>query len=138
MSPQVAEIKKALTPDQLADKCEAWLQSKGASNIVDAYEEGYREAERSLLEEVEGLRKAQEWQPIETAPLADEGNFLVLRHRHPALGADWWVEEVFAFEGQMYPARLLDGIDWDERVTDASHWVALPDVSALSANKGDA
>jgi len=36
---------KPLTPDELADKCEAWLQTGGASNIVDAYEAGFREAE---------------------------------------------------------------------------------------------
>ena len=31
-----------MTPDQLADKCEAWIQGGGASNIVDAFEAGYR------------------------------------------------------------------------------------------------
>lgn len=40
------EARKPLTPDELADKCEAWLQAGGASNIVDAYEAGYRSAER--------------------------------------------------------------------------------------------
>lgn len=38
--------RKPLTPEQLADKCEAWLQGGGASNIVDAYEAGARAAER--------------------------------------------------------------------------------------------
>ena len=37
-----------LTPDELADKCEAWLQSGGgASNIVDAFEAGYRQCEEA-------------------------------------------------------------------------------------------
>lgn len=31
-----------LSPDELADKCEVWLQSGGASNVVDAFEAGYR------------------------------------------------------------------------------------------------
>ena len=34
-----------LSSDELADKCEAWLRSGGASNVVDAYEAGYRAAE---------------------------------------------------------------------------------------------
>jgi len=35
-----------MTNEQIADECEAWLQASGASNIVDAYEAGYRQAER--------------------------------------------------------------------------------------------
>lgn len=39
-----------LSPDALADKCEAWLQSGiGQSNVVDAFEAGYRECERATL-----------------------------------------------------------------------------------------
>lgn len=38
--PQPAQ--QPMTPDELADKCEAWLQAGGASNIV---ERGYRECE---------------------------------------------------------------------------------------------
>lgn len=37
--------RKPLPPDALADVCEAWLQAGGASNIVDAFEAGYRAAE---------------------------------------------------------------------------------------------
>lgn len=40
-------VLQPLTADGLADKCEMWLQSGGASNIVDAFEAGYREAERA-------------------------------------------------------------------------------------------
>lgn len=47
------EARKPLPPDALADKCEAWLQAGDASNIVDAFEAGYRAAERSE----EGNRK---------------------------------------------------------------------------------
>lgn len=39
------EARKPLPPDALADVCEAWLQAGGASNIVDAFEAGYRAAE---------------------------------------------------------------------------------------------
>ena len=39
------EARKPLPPDALADKCEAWLQAGGATNIVDAFEAGYRAAE---------------------------------------------------------------------------------------------
>jgi Lar family restriction alleviation protein len=45
--------RKPLPPDALADKCEAWLQAGGAANIVDAFEAGYRAAERAE----EGKRK---------------------------------------------------------------------------------
>lgn len=38
--------REPLMPDQLADLCEQWLQAGGASNIVDAYEAGFRSAER--------------------------------------------------------------------------------------------
>lgn len=41
-----------LTPDALADKCESWLQAGGASNIVDAYEAGYREAELTFIKKL--------------------------------------------------------------------------------------
>jgi hypothetical protein len=39
-------LRKPLTPDELADLCEAWLQ-KGrlATNIVDAFEDGARAIE---------------------------------------------------------------------------------------------
>jgi hypothetical protein len=43
-APQPAQ--QPLTPEQLADQCEIWLQGGGASNIVDAYEAGARAAER--------------------------------------------------------------------------------------------
>lgn len=42
---RILSIAPLLTPDQLADKCEAWLQAGGASNIADAYEAGYRACE---------------------------------------------------------------------------------------------
>ncbi|MEG0000604.1 hypothetical protein [Comamonas sp.] len=38
--------REPLMPYQLADLCETWLQAGGASNIVDAYEAGFRSAER--------------------------------------------------------------------------------------------
>ena len=44
---EVQQKREPLTPDALADHCESWLQSGGASNIVDAYEAGYRGCERA-------------------------------------------------------------------------------------------
>lgn len=42
-----AAKREPLTPDAMADRCEAWLQSGGASNVVDAYEAGFRDGERA-------------------------------------------------------------------------------------------
>lgn len=44
---QAQPAHEPLTPDALADSCEAWLQAGGASNIVDAYEAGYCACERA-------------------------------------------------------------------------------------------
>ncbi len=39
-----------LTPDELADRCEAWIQSSaGTENIPDAFEAGYRQAEADAI-----------------------------------------------------------------------------------------
>ena len=45
---QLAPVQplESLTADKLAELCEQWLQAGGASNIVDAYEAGFRSAER--------------------------------------------------------------------------------------------
>jgi hypothetical protein len=34
--------------------------------------------------------------------------------------------QVSNFEGQMYPDHLDGLIDWEDRVTDATHWCELP------------
>ena len=64
------------------------------------------------------------WRPMETAPIAEEGNFLVERGPDQARK---WIEEVFAFQGEIYPARMIDGIDHNQRVLDAKRWRPLPD-----------
>ena len=40
-----AAQRKPLTPDELADQCDAWLQSGGANNITHAFQAGYRQCE---------------------------------------------------------------------------------------------
>jgi len=43
---EVERLRKPLTPDELADLCEAWLQKcQLATNIVDAFEAGARAIE---------------------------------------------------------------------------------------------
>lgn len=41
--------RKPVPADVIADRCETWLQAGGASNIVDAFEAGYRAAESANL-----------------------------------------------------------------------------------------
>lgn len=42
---ELARMREPLSAEALADKCEAWLQLGGATNVVDAFEAGYRECE---------------------------------------------------------------------------------------------
>lgn len=70
-----------------------------------------------------------EWQPIETAPMDEKESFLVLRKGNDM--ADFLIVQVSVFEGRMYP-DLMDGlIDWDDAVTDATHWTKaiLPEAT---------
>lgn len=49
-APQPPAEREPLTPDALADRCEAWLQRlpiADAPNIVDAFEAGFRDGERA-------------------------------------------------------------------------------------------
>ncbi len=59
-----------------------------------------------------------EWQPIETAPEDEAESFLVLR-RGVVLQASW-------FEGRLYPDALEACVDWDDGITDATHWMPIP------------
>lgn len=64
---------------------------------------------------------------MRTAPKNDGVRFLV---RRPAMDgtavSEPYVEEVEAFEGQWYPARLDYCISFDDRVTDAIAWCEVP------------
>lgn len=42
---ELARMREPLSAEALADKCESWLQLGGATNVVDAFEAGYRECE---------------------------------------------------------------------------------------------
>ncbi len=67
------------------------------------------------------------WLPIDTRPTRDSSNFLVRVPRWD--DADGWVAlEVDTFEGQMYPSHLVDSVDWDDRVANATHWCPLPSL----------
>lgn len=67
------------------------------------------------------------WKGMESAPFELEGNFLVERKA----GSDKYIEEVFVFEGNMYPAREMAGVSWDSRVTDALRWMPIPDAAPI-------
>ena len=62
-----------------------------------------------------------DWRDITFRP-TDEGGapFLVLRPGNDV--AAFVIEQVSVFEGQMYPDAANGLIDWDDRITDATHW----------------
>lgn len=64
---EVQQKREPLTPDALADHCESWLQAGGASNIVDAYEAGYRECERDHI-----ITAQSDYHPDEERDHSDE------------------------------------------------------------------
>lgn len=45
---ELARMRGTLSAEALADKCEAWLQLGGATNVVDAFEAGYRACEAHI------------------------------------------------------------------------------------------
>lgn len=52
--------------------------------------------------------------------------FLILRHGNGV--ADFVVQQVSIFEGQMYPDAADGCVDWGDRITDAIGWYPLDDV----------
>lgn len=74
MSTDQSTQQASLTPDQLADKCEVWLQAGGASNVVDAYEAGYRAAQSAAapLPEADHSVDANKMVPEAAPALTDE------------------------------------------------------------------
>jgi hypothetical protein len=61
---------------------------------------------------------AEGWMPIESAPTSEAEPFLVLR-RGIAVQVSW-------FEGRLYPDALEACVDFDDGITDATHWQARP------------
>lgn len=69
------------------------------------------------------------WLPLNTRPKAESQSYLV---RLP--GNDVCSElavQVSNFEGEMY-ADCRDGlIDWEDRITGATHWACLPKMGPI-------
>lgn len=70
------------------------------------------------------------WQPIATSPMTETEPFLVLRPGNDV--APFVIEQVSRFEGQMYPDAKHGFIDWDDRITDATHWAPVPDLPVVT------
>ena len=61
---------------------------------------------------------APAWRDIESAPTSEDVSFLVLR-RGIVIQVSW-------FEGRLYPDARESCIDWEDGITDATHWMPLP------------
>ena len=61
--------------------------------------------------------------PMDEAPKVEGLPFLVLRHGNDA--ADFLIQQVQYFEGQIYPDALEFAVDWDDRITDAVGWTPI-------------
>lgn len=72
------------------------------------------------------------WLPIESAPKQDDHSFLVRRDVGRGMT---FVMQVSRFEGQMYPDHLESAVDYDDRITDATHWMPLPDAPSAPAQQ---
>jgi hypothetical protein len=67
------------------------------------------------------------WKPIETRPMAqEEVSFLVLLPKNDV--ANSVILQVSIFQGEMYPDHLDGIIDFNDRVTNATHWCELSDA----------
>lgn len=58
------------------------------------------------------------WHPIETAPESEDISFFIFR-RGIIIQASW-------YEGRLYPDARECCIDWDDGITDATHWMPIP------------
>lgn len=65
-----------------------------------------------------------EWLPIASHPKNDGYAFLVLLPGNDV--CDSLVLQVSNFEGQTYPDCKDGIIDWEDRITEATHWMPLP------------
>ena len=63
------------------------------------------------------------FEAMESCPQVDGLPLLVLRHGNDA--ADFLIQQVQVFEGQMYPDALEFAVDWDNRITDAVGWMPI-------------
>lgn len=84
---------------------------------------------RRLATELQAVRQAQRWQPIESIPTDEATSFLVLwendMNAMVAIQASW-------FEGALYPDHLGGNVDWEDRIKDPTHWQPLPSAPERS------
>jgi hypothetical protein len=74
------------------------------------------------------------WLNIKTAPMDDEMRpFLVLLPKNDV--APFVILQVTPFEGSLYPDHMDGNIDWDDRVTTATHWTPCPALPAKPSKK---
>lgn len=66
--------------------------------------------------------------PLDNHPLEEGRPFLVLRHGNDA--ADFLIQQVQCFEGQIYPDALDFVVDFSDRITDAVGWCEIVGVRA--------
>lgn len=65
-----------------------------------------------------------DWKPIDSHPKNEGHAFLVLLKGNDV--CDSLAVQVSNFEGGIYPDHKDGLIDWDDRITDATHWCELP------------
>lgn len=70
------------------------------------------------------------WQPIETAPTSEDGSYLVLLPGNEV--CDFLIVQVSNFEKQRYPDHKDGLIDWNDRITTATHWMPVPELSKVT------
>jgi len=68
------------------------------------------------------------FKPMCECPMREGIPFLVLRHGNDV--ADFLVQQVQVFEGQIYPDSLGAAVDWGDRITDAVGWRDLGAIDA--------
>lgn len=61
--------------------------------------------------------------PMDDCLMLEGTPFLILRHGNDA--ADFLIQQVQVFEGQMYPDAMEFAVDWDDRITDAVGWMPI-------------
>lgn len=79
------------------------------------------------------------WRLIKTMPQTEDVPFLVLLPKNSV--ADFVIVQVTRFEGQIYPDHMDGAIDWDDRVTTATHWMPAeppPKPPTTKARRGRA
>lgn len=123
------------TEEMLVHGQEAWLamwRSKPSIEDCKEAENTYKAmlSASPLAPQAATQGEAVAWLPIETAPQQDDYSFLV---RRSPRGKNWtYTMQVSRFEGNMYPDHLDSNVDFDDRVTDATHWAPMLPAPAPS------